>query len=88
LTLSLIRHVLRIGTTAFSLWIVHMLLQTRTYVLPVSPHTVQAAAATNLAILICMPVAAIGLSIGLVVYLWQMFWRLSHSPRPPATRLA
>jgi hypothetical protein len=82
------RAIFRIGTTAFSLWIVHTLLQTRTYVLPLGPHTAQAAAATNLAILICMPVTAIGLSIGLIVYLWQTFWELSHAARPVPARLA
>jgi hypothetical protein len=76
------------ATTAGTLWVIYMLLQTRVYFLPVSPQFAQVSAAMNLAVLICAFCSAFGLFIGLFVYAWRAILAFLHPTGSPATRIA
>lgn len=80
--------VLRVGTTAWSLWIVHLLLQTRNYLSTMDAHLTQYASIANLTVLICVGGTGLGLTIGLFFNVWQAIQEISRSTHPAATRLA
>jgi hypothetical protein len=82
------RPVFRVGTTAFSLWIAHTLLQTRTYLVPVYQHGAQAAAIGNLMVLLCVAGTSLGLTIALFFEIWRAVQAISHPKVSQAARVA
>jgi len=73
--------VLKLATTGLNLWIIRLLSQTRTYLLPTDPHTAQVAAAVNLAIPISLVCVAVGLGISMLIYIWQFIREPKGSER-------
>lgn len=82
------RPTFRIATTAFSLWIARVLLESRDYIIATNSHAAQVAAVANLSILICVACTAFGLVIGLFIYGWQAIQELRRSLRPATASLA
>jgi hypothetical protein len=78
----------RLATTLLSAWVVNALLHTQTYVLPVNPNFAQAAAITNLCILVTVAIWGVCLVIGVVVYGWQSFREIRRSMHPAVPHLA
>jgi hypothetical protein len=78
----------RIATSILGLWIAYRLIQAHTYLVAMDARSSQYVAITNLIALICAICAAIGLGMGLCVYIWQAARAISRSAHPPATRLA
>lgn len=79
--LTWVHMILKLATTGLNLWIIHLLWQTRTYLLATDSHAAQVAAAVNLAIPISLVCVTVGLGIGMLIYIWQFMREPKGSER-------
>jgi hypothetical protein len=80
--------VAKLVSSAFSLWIIKMLLPAQIYIVATNAQAVGAAAAINEIAPICLAGTAVGLVIAMAFYAWQTYQQLRHAGRAAIPHLA